>query len=179
MTGLPLYQTAETESQTPLGSGNVDVDSVETTYYNYNAPGVLVTVTRTAGSTGRAVVNYNTIDGTSLPGLSPSDQPGIAGIDYRSVGGQLVFDDFEMSKTILIPIIYKGSPGLPGDQTNRVFGIQLTTPQLDDLEDSDSVSLPRVDPIFGTAVVKILNTDADPWGPESSSDGGHQYYTEC
>ena len=34
------------------------------TYYNYNAPGVLVTVTRVAGSTGRATVNYQTVDGT-------------------------------------------------------------------------------------------------------------------
>jgi uncharacterized delta-60 repeat protein len=173
VTGLPLYQTAETESQTPLGSGNVDVDSVETTYYNYNAPGVLVTVTRSAGSIGRAVVDYQTEDGTSLPGLSPSDQPGIAGVDYTPIlNGQLVFDDFEMSKTILIPIIYKGSPGPPGDQTNRVFGIKLiddgglTSPQLDEFEDNSSVSPPRVDPIFGTAVVKILNTEADPWGPE-------------
>lgn len=58
VTGRPLYQTAETESQPPLGYGNVDVLSVENTYYNYNAPGALVTVTRKAGSTGRAVVRY-------------------------------------------------------------------------------------------------------------------------
>ena len=183
-TGLPQYQTSETESQSPLGSGNVDVESVVTTYYNYNAPGVLVTVSRRAGSAGRAIVNYQTVDGTSLPWILPNDQPGFAGVDYEPVSGQLVFDDFEMSKTILIPILYRGtasaspygrtspSPLQPGDQTNRVFGIQLiddsgaTSPQLDGLEDSSAVSQPRVDPVFATAEVKILNTDADPWGPD-------------
>ena len=129
-------------------------------------------------------MNYQTVDGTSLPWILPNDQPGFAGVDYEPVSGQLVFDDFEMSKTILIPILYRGtasaspygrtspSPLQPGDQTNRVFGIQLiddsgaTSPQLDGLEDSSAVSQPRVDPVFATAEVKILNTDADPWGPD-------------
>lgn len=163
VTGLPLYQTAETESETPQGSGNVDVESVEVTYYNYNAPGALVTVTRKAGATGRAIVDYQTEDGTSLPGIPLKDQPGIAGQDYALVSGQLVFDDFEMSKTILIPIYYQLRPG---DQSNRVFGVTLSNPQLDPLEDSSSVAPPRIDPVFGTAVVKILNTDADPYGPD-------------
>ncbi|HEY1663256.1 MAG TPA: Calx-beta domain-containing protein [Verrucomicrobiae bacterium] len=164
VTGLPLYQTAETESQTPVGSGNVDVDSVVNTYYTYNAPGVLVTVTRAAGSVGRAVVNYQTIDGTSLPGISFGTQPGLAGFDYVNTGGQLVFDDFEMSKTILVPIIYRGDVAL--DQSNRVFGIQLTSAGLDLDEDSSSVSEPRLDPASSIAVIKILNSDGDAYGPD-------------
>jgi len=169
VTGLPLYQTSESESTAPLGNGNVDVESVVHTYYTYNAPGVLVTVTRAAGSTGRAIVDYQTIDGTSLPGIPIGDLPGISGVDYIPVRGQLVFDDFEMSKTILVPIMNKGP--VPADQTNRVFGIQLindggaTSPILDPYEDT-SVSPPRVDPAFATAVIKILNTQGDPYGPD-------------
>lgn len=168
-TQMPLYQTAETESQTQSGTSGKDTRSVESTYYPYNAPGCLVTVTRTAGSVGRAVVHYQTEDGTNLPALPPKDLPAAAGVDYIPVSGDLVFDDFEMSKTILVPIIYRGLT--PGDQTNRVFGIKLvddggvTSPQLD-VQESGDVSPPRVDPVFGEAMIKILNVDADPYGPD-------------
>src|SRR5882724_4771011 len=47
-TQLPLYQTSQTESQPPLGL-TVEQNSPVLTYYTYNAPGVLVTVTRAAG----------------------------------------------------------------------------------------------------------------------------------
>ena len=150
-----------------MGSGNVDVDSVVTTYYTYNAPGALVTVTRSAGSVGRAVVYYQTIDGTNLPAIPIGDAPGVAGVDYTPVSGQLVFDDFEMSKTILVPIL----DGVdPFDQTNHVFGIQLInvpgiSPALDLYEDP-SVSQPRLDPAFSTAVIKILSAQGDPYGPD-------------
>ncbi len=169
-TALPLYQTSESESDAPVGNGPVDVDSVVNTYYNYNAAGVLVTVTRTAGSAGRAVVDYQTIDGTSLPGILGNEVPGLAGVDYTPVSGQLVFDDFEMSKTILIPITDNGP--IAYDQYDRVFGVQLvddggvTSPQLDPYEDP-SVSTPRVDPAFSTAVIRILNENADPYGPDT------------
>ncbi len=159
-TGLPLYQAAETESQYVNG-GNNTANSVVLTYYNYNAPGVLVTVTRVAGSTGRAWVDYSTFDGTNLANFN--DQPGVADTDYIPVAGTLIFDDFEMSKTILIPIINRGQ--VRGDQTNRVFGVQLSNPQLD-YDESGNVSTPRVDPVLGTAVVRILNSYADPYGPD-------------
>ena len=67
ITGLQLYQAAETESQRPLGTVT-DENSVVGTYYTYNAPGALVTVTRAAGSKGRVVVQYTTVDGSSLTG---------------------------------------------------------------------------------------------------------------
>ncbi len=115
-TSLPLYQAAQTESSyqvkyVPIGNSPLF------TYYHYNVPGVLVTVTRTAGSTGRATVNYQTVDGNSLPfmPLPPIIVPGVStnipyvgaasNVDYEPVSGTLVFDDYEMSKNILIPII--------------------------------------------------------------------------
>src|ERR1035437_7800614 len=170
-TDMPLYQCAQTESLPPMGL-NISANSAIFTYYNYNAPGVLVTVTRVAGSSRRVTVNYTNVDGTSLPSIPSGDMPAIAGTDYTPVGGTLVFDDFEMSKTILVPIIYGGP--IAGDQTNRVFGIQLlddggvTTPARDYLE-SGAVSQPRVDPQFSTAMIKILNVNADPYGPDMIS----------
>ena len=163
-TGLPLYQTAQTESDYVYPF--VDGDSAEFTYYHYNAPGVLVTVTRTAGSTGRAWVNYATEDGSSLPAVPAVDMPGVAGVDYTPVNGTLVFDDYEMSKTILIPIINSAAAGSGGTWYNVVFGVQLSSPSLDPLEAGD-VSPARVDPTFGVAMVKILNETADPYGPDS------------
>ena len=162
-----LYETSGTESEYIDGNGNAG-NSAVLTYYDYNAQGVLVTVTRVGGSTGRASVNYQTIDGTKLL-VSPNDVPGVADQDYLPVSGTLVFDDYEMSKTILIPIIDQGL--VYGDQTNRVFGIELiddggvTSPLLDPNEPAD-VSQPRVDPVFGTAMIRVLNPNADPYGPD-------------
>jgi hypothetical protein len=87
-TGLPLYQAAETESDyrvhyVPVGN------AVLFTYYNYNVPGVLVTVTRVAGSTGRATVNYQTVDGNSLLVLPVGDVGAVSNVDYTPVSGTL------------------------------------------------------------------------------------------
>lgn len=170
--GLPLYQTAMTESDPPEGNGAGDENSVALTYYPYNAPGVLVTVTRVAGSSGRCTVNYSTVNGTNLAPLLSSlptnDVPAEPYVDYMPVNGTLVFDDYEMSKTILVPILNNGDYGMHnsgGSTNNMYFGIVLTNAQLDPNETAD-VSQPRVDPIFGTAMVKILNTYADPYGPD-------------
>jgi uncharacterized delta-60 repeat protein len=169
-TGLPLYQAAETESSylvkyVPVGN------AVLFTYYQYNVPGVLVTVTRVAGSTGRATVNYQTVDGSSLPVLPFGDVGAVAGIDYTPVSGTLVFDDYEMSKTILIPILNPGANGSGGTTNNTAFGVQLVddpsvpSPTLDPFE-FGVVAPPRVDPSFSLALVKILNVNADPYGPD-------------
>ncbi len=49
--------------------------------------------------------------------------------------------------------------------SNSEFGVVLSNPRLDPYESSD-VSPPRVDPVFNTALVEILNTEADPYGPD-------------
>jgi uncharacterized delta-60 repeat protein len=173
LTGFPLYQAAETEGNylvhyVPVGNSPLF------TYYNYNVPGVLVTVTRVAGSTGRATVNYQTMDGASLASFFPpgvtnflpvGDVGAVAGLDYIGVTNTLVFDDYEMSKTILVPILNPGIFGSGGDLYNTVFGMVLSNPQLDPNENGD-VAPPRVDPSFNVALVKILNVNADPYGPD-------------
>ena len=229
---MPRYKTSDYESETPSGLNNSSL-SVVSTYYNYNAPGVLVTVTRIAGSSGRVLVDYTTVDGDNLPSsysISSYDAPAHGGgnttteitvnVDtngvpiaalpsytnilatsvgnYTPVSGTLVFDDFEMSKTLLIAvnpsssIISYGSNPLyvtnvymvtsngyvfvtntslllvssASTTQNTEFGLVLSNPRLDPYE-SSFVSPPRVDPTFNTALVEILNTEADPYGPDT------------
>ncbi len=172
-TGNPmlLYECSEAEADAGLlgldrGSGSgVNADQYDTTiasYYRYDAPGLLVTVTRVAGASGRIAVDYTTVDpGANV--ITNGDIPAQAGLDYTAVSGTLVFDDYEMSKTILIPIL--DDYGLP--RPNRDFMIQLSNPRRDAAE-SSHVSAPRVDTLYGQAMCRILDCDIDPKGPTSS-----------
>ena len=83
----------------------------------------------------------------------------VAGIDYTPVSGTLTFDDFEMSKTILIPVIDDSGTV----QHNRDFGVVLFNPQRDPSE-STLVSQPRLDAIDSQALVRILDVDINPQG---------------
>jgi uncharacterized delta-60 repeat protein len=158
-----LYQCAENETSRRR-RGIVDLDLYNTTmhtYYDYNVPGVLVTVTRVAGSSGRVLVDYTTENGnTNL--LVNGDKPAMDGADYSGVSGTLTFNDFEMSKTILIQIGDDGGFSQP----NRDFTVVLSNPRLDDneLKLPDVVSPPQVDSTFGRALVRILDVDIDPRG---------------
>ena len=155
-----LYQCAETES-TRRRQGNLDNNLYRTTiktYYQYDVPGVLVTVTRVAGSSGRATVDYATVPATTNL-ITNGDNLALAYIDYTPISGTLVFDDFEMSKTIFIPVYDDFGQAQP----NRDFIIQLSNPQSATGE-SPSVSLPRLDPTYYQALVRILDSDIDPKG---------------
>jgi len=162
---LLLYQCAETESDRRTGFP-VDAAKYDTTfasYYSYDAPGLRVTVTRVAGSSGRVAVDYTTVDGNTNV-ITNGDSPAVAGQDYFPVSGTLVFDDFEMSKTILIPINDDFGIARP----NRDFMVVLSNPRRDPAESSD-VSAPRVDSVFGQALCRILDCDIDPDSGASQS----------
>jgi len=138
--GTPLYQCAgPTSLSTVGGESTLDNESTFQTYYGYDPQGVLVTVTRTAGSAGRALVDYATRDDVAF-----------SNIDYVGVSGTLIFDDYEMSKTITIPILN----GFEAYTTD--FYIDLSNPRLAPLE-STNVAAPRLDPAFATAEVQILS----------------------
>lgn len=126
-------------------------NSTAQTYYNFNVPGVLVTVTRIGGNTGRMLVDYATEDDTALEGFN-----------YSGVQGTLFFDDFEMSKKIVIPI--NGiPPPLPGEDGVPFLDFAITLSNArSDTNETLQVSPPRVDGVFGRAVVRILNTEVDP-----------------
>ena len=146
----PLYECADWEA--------TRWDDAEfKTYYRYDVPGLLVTVTRLAGSSGRMLVDFSTGDLAEDSYDTNEQTLAVADMDYTPVSGTLIFDDFEMSKDILIPIIYDNFLAQP----NRVFGVFLSNARRDPTE-STEVSDPITDPIGGTAVVRILDTDIDP-----------------
>jgi len=167
-----LYQCAETEGANSFRGGlqhgvkgPVNANEYRTTtdnYYSSDVNGLLVTVTRVAGSSGRVLVDYTTVDGsTNL--LKNGDVAAVAGIDYTPVSGTLIFNDFEMSKTIVVPITDDG--GVP--QPNRDFTVVLSNPRRDPAE-ATMVSAPRVDSVFGQVLCRILDCDIDPSGPSIS-----------
>jgi uncharacterized delta-60 repeat protein len=162
-----LYQCSENETAR-LWIGTVLTDPFNTTmhtYYDYNVPGVLVTVTRVGGSSGRVSVHYTTKDGLdgNVSPLANGDIAALAGSDYIPISGTLTFNDFEMSKTLKIQIPATGNFGVP--QPNRVFTVVLSNPQLDTNESPVFVSPPRVDSTYYHALVRILDVDTDPKGP--------------
>lgn len=120
---------------------------------------VLVTVTRSAGYTGRMTVDFKTVDGDPAMLLN-GDLPAVAGTDFLAVSNTLTFDDFEMSKTVSIPIISFGAGAADG---NHDFTVVLSNPQRD-VDESDKVSAPRLDPVFYQALVRILSPQISPFG---------------
>ncbi len=163
---MPLYQCTENESL-PGGGGYSGNESVHDSYYTYDPGGVLVTVTRVAGSSGRMFVDYTTADITNTNAFVIGPLSAVGGVDYTPVSGTLVFDDFEMSKTIVIPITPQGSyestnnpddsPSMwPTNWADKDFNIVLSNPRLDQYE-STNVSPPRLDAPFATARVRIMS----------------------
>jgi parallel beta-helix repeat protein len=94
-----------------------------------------ITVNRTAGNSGTAVVSYETANGTA-----------IAGSNYLAASGNLTFSDGEATKTINIPIIddsvYEGS---------KTFTVSLTT-----VTNGATIGSPR------TTTVTITDNDPAP-----------------
>ena len=136
------YSCAETENQV-AEPGDVG---------NHSVSGVVITITRLFGSDGRVAVNYQTTtNGTAVPDT-----------DYTSVQGQLIFENQEMSRSFVVPIIDDG--GIAAD--NRDFGVALTTVALTNEFDT-LISPPRIDAAISNATVTILDVDVDPAvGPE-------------
>ena len=152
----PVIKASEYE---PTGDG--DASTVET-YYQFGVPGVLVTVTRVAGSSGRMLVDYATATLTSSNTI-PGDVPAVSGTDFAPAFGTLVFDDNEMTKRIVLQVF--PSPLLPpsftGVASNRNFSVILTNARIDSAESPD-VSAPRLDSANSKILVRILDMDVDP-----------------
>ncbi len=168
----PLFQCSEWESEP-------DWEPTHDTYYVFDPAGVLVTVTRVAGSSGRMLVDYTTQDLTNSPPRNSA--VALAGTDYSPVSGTLVFDDFEMSKTLVIPIIPPGFSINGSSKTvDRDFAVVLSNPRPDPAESPD-VSPPRLDTPLATATVRILSLtnpqfDSNQYTNSSGSPPTHDVY---
>lgn len=131
----------------------------------------LVTITRVSGYSGRMTVDYAA---TNVPAaliqanglMANGDQVAAAGTQFTATKGTVTFDDFEMSKTIQVPVRTLGFNNALG---NYDFLVTLSNPQPDAQESAD-VSLPRVDPVFGQALVRILNPYISPAGAQVQVD---------
>jgi uncharacterized delta-60 repeat protein len=175
--GMLLYQVAETEEFGDRGGLEPDWATSAHTVYDFEVGGLLVTVTRVGGSSGRITVGYTTVDGNnihdhytydaSIGALLPDgaliplsgDSAATGGRDYTPVSGTLTFNDSEVSKTIIVPIV----DDLGITRHDRDFSIVLFNPQRDALE-STNVPQPRLDPIDSQVLVRILDADLDPRG---------------
>ena len=149
----PVIKCSENESLSTENSTTLS------TYYDFGVPGVLVTVTRVAGSTGRMLVNYTT---AAITNPIPGDIRAVAGVDYTPVSGTLVFDDQEMTKRIVIQVFPSFDPlTFSPVSSNRNFVVLLTNATPDVTESSD-VSQPRLDGAASRVIVQILDADIDP-----------------
>jgi uncharacterized delta-60 repeat protein/uncharacterized repeat protein (TIGR01451 family) len=149
----PIFKVSEYESF-PL-----EDSSTSQTYYDFAVPGLLVTVTRLAGSSGRMLVDYATEDVTNT---LRGDMPAVAGQDYFPVSGTLVFDDYEMTKRFVIQVSPSFNPvTFSPVETNRNFGVVLSNARPDPGESPD-VSPPRLDGTYSRALVRIVDMDLDP-----------------
>lgn len=92
--GIPYIATENETLANPFCDGNSN-DRRNIVQPDRSAPGVIVTVVRTNGHTGRVLVDYNTEPGGSA----------VPGFDYIPTSGTLVFDDYQMSASFLVPIL--------------------------------------------------------------------------
>ena len=111
----------------------------------WSVPGARITVTRVGGAAGRASVDVTMTDGTAFDGV---DYDGLAVTN-------LTFDDWEMSKSFIVPIGWD-----PDSFDDLDFHVSLSNPQLDPAE-SPEIAPPRIDPDHADTTVTILNNDLD------------------
>ncbi|HWI56861.1 MAG TPA: hypothetical protein VNZ22_06525, partial [Bacillota bacterium] len=150
------YTCSETESHDPIPGNNA----------GQSARGARITVTRLFGASGKVHVDFTLSDGVPNP---PYTNAATLGTDFTfPAQTTLTFDDYEMSKSFIIPIrddggfgsIANGNPGRMGiGQLNRTFNVTLTDVRLDGLENTNVLSKPRLDTDHTNAVVTILDMD--------------------
>lgn len=155
-TGTPRFQTSDWDKLEASAGGDFE---------NTEPAGVVVTVTRVAGTCGRMMVNLDTTTQLTAQ-LAADEQPAVEGLDFIPVHATLVFDDYETVKSVIIPIANESdllvagmSP--PTQVFNPVFGVVLSQPQAF-ANESTEVSPPRIDPILAQAIVRINNDNLDP-----------------
>ena len=116
----------------------------------YDPLGAVITITRTNGATGRMAVSYTTRDGTA-----------IAGLDYVATNGVIIFDDFQMSTNIVVPILYNFS-----STNNTTFEVVITNAVADtnvfsDIAGNTFVESQALQPTFNSAPMTVLIYDLD------------------
>ncbi len=122
----------------------------------HDQSGAVVTITRSMGSSGRVRVSF-----------APEDDTAINMLDYFLMENEVVFNEYEMSRTIVVPIVESDPPVLevPADDPIlaflRSFKMRITEVALDEGESSE-VAPPRISTAMSETLVTILDADVDP-----------------
>ena len=118
--------------------------------------GVMCTVTRTNGCTGRVMVDYYTTNSFLELGFG---RPAVAGYDYSPVSGTLILDDYQMSTNFVVPVGYGYTT--TGYSNNAAFTVVLANPRAAPEENSALIQ-----PTLGlgaTSVVQVVNVSDFPY----------------
>jgi uncharacterized repeat protein (TIGR01451 family)/uncharacterized delta-60 repeat protein len=163
------YLACDAESARPVGGT-----------YGGSPRGEVITVTRLFGNSGKVLVFFDLQDNTAVEGTDytfpvPPDNPGT---------NCLIFEDFETTKSFIVPIIddfFNGNPqgqiggsnpgriGIVNTIPVRQYTVVITNAVLDPLEDPTVLSPPRIETIHAAANCYIMDMDGpvleDPFSP--------------
>jgi uncharacterized delta-60 repeat protein len=117
--------------------------------------GVRITATRVMGSSGRVQLQFNTVDGSAANGTNFT----------CPTNTLLTFDDWEMSKSFVIPVQRSFSGGFSTNivgGSNTEFNVVLTSVAFDPLENTN-LQPPRIDMAHSNSLVTILATEGPRW----------------
>lgn len=111
-----------------------------------SARGAIVTVTRTAGASGRVLVDVGVF---SNPARAAAAVPGV---EFTPVTNTLVFDDYQMSASFLVPVFSDGIANGDG-----IIDLVLLNPRPDPTEDSANI-IPTVG-LVGNSTIQIVEAN--------------------
>ena len=146
--GFTSGQYVATEFETIPGPFALPPSSI-----NARSPrGVVITVTRSAPAEGRVLVDFAT-----APPANPALLPAKEDIDYTPASGTLIFDDYQMSATIVIPVFSDFATNIMAVPADKFFDVVLSNPRPDPLELTNAPD--KIVPFIDTAraTVRILD----------------------
>ena len=121
----------------------------------HDTPGALITVTRTGGARGRVMVDYATVDDFTIPcGSTERPDAAVPNCDYIPTNGTLVFDDYQMSRSFVVPVRGEDLQGF----IDKNLSVVLSNPRCAPQEDSATI-VPTLGPQTN-ATVSILQLAA-------------------
>jgi uncharacterized repeat protein (TIGR01451 family)/uncharacterized delta-60 repeat protein len=111
---------------TILDSDNFGGLSFVTPNFNImqNAGQALITVIRTNGTTGTISVNYTNFGDAGATNFGANYQPAVAGVNYKTVSGTLIFSNGQPSQSFVVPIYYTPNESSPA---NRMVTLKLVS----------------------------------------------------
>jgi hypothetical protein len=139
-------------------SQNIVLDDNTTVVAAPSAPGALITVTRSAPAMGRVLVDYVVRPAFTGLGIvfSTNQYPGKAGCDFFPATGTLIFDDYQMSTTFVVPVQPTGNTNPASALVEVVLSNARPVPE--EIENGATTIIPSIGPL-NRAVIQILRVN--------------------